>query len=72
VRFISLALALGFGFVLCSPVRSQAVPISTVIDFNSAPTGAYSSLVVGDFTFTWVGFGDQQQVSVVTAGNRPR
>lgn len=67
MRVVSLALAVAV--VLSSPVASQAAPISTVIDFNSASTGAFSSLVVGDFTFTWVGFGDQEQVSVVAAGN---
>lgn len=49
------------------PVASQAAPL--VIDFNSAPIGTFTNLVVGDFKFTWVGFGDQQQVRNVGAGN---
>jgi hypothetical protein len=69
VRFAPLALGLAVAVVLSLPVRSEAAPISTVIDFNSAPTGAFSTLVVGDFTFTWVGFGDHQQIGTIGSGN---
>lgn len=53
--------------LLAVPVASQAAPL--VIDFNSAPIGTFTNLVVGDFKFTWVGFGDQQQVRNIGAGN---
>jgi hypothetical protein len=67
LRFVSLAL--GLAVLVSVPLGAEAAPISTVIDFNTAPTGAFTSLVVGDFTFTWVGFGDQEQVSAIGAGN---
>ena len=69
MRSVSLALALAVAVMLLLPARSQAAPISTVIDFNSAPLGAFSSLVIGDFTFTWVGSGDQELVANMAAGN---
>jgi hypothetical protein len=70
VRIVSLAsLALALAGVAALPTQSQAAPINTVLDFNSAPAGTFASLVVGDFTFSWVGFGDQQQVSEISAGN---
>jgi hypothetical protein len=45
--------------LLAGPVVVNAMPVSTVIDFNSAPLGIFSSLTVGDFVFRWVGFDDQ-------------
>lgn len=54
MRIVSLAsLALTLGAVVALPTQSQAAPINTVLDFNSAPPGTFTSLVVGDFTFSW-------------------
>jgi hypothetical protein len=55
--------------LLAGPVVVNAMPVSTVIDFNSAPLGIFSSLIVGDFVFRWVGFGDQVEVVNIGEGN---
>jgi hypothetical protein len=74
MRVASFALALGV--VLSLPARSEAALIPTewliptaVIDFNSTPTGSFSTLIVGDFTFAWAGFADQQHVGAIVPGN---
>lgn len=75
MRFASIALALGVVFSL--PIRSEAALIPTewvttttaVIDFDSAPTGIFSSLIIGDFTFTWGGFSGRPRIGVIGTGN---
>lgn len=55
--------------LLAVPTTSMATPISLVIDFDDAPLGIFTNLVIGDFTFSWVGFGDRQMVATRGAGN---
>ena len=44
--------------LLIGPMSAQAV----VIDFDSAPLGTFDSLIVGDFVFRWVEYGDRMAV----------
>jgi hypothetical protein len=64
-RGLVLGLALA-----CVAGTSMAATVSSVIDFDSAPLGAFTSLTVGDFRFDWVGYGDQQFVRDLGGGNR--
>lgn len=55
--------------LLAGPVVVNAMPMSTVIDFNSAPLGTFSNLIVGDFVFNWIGIGDQMEVLGIGEGD---
>lgn len=63
-RFLS---ALALTTLLAVPVATQAAPLT--IDFNSATPGGFFSLIVGDYQFNYIGFGDLQEVQDLGGGN---
>lgn len=62
--FKGMALAMLVGGCLFGSAARAAM-----IDLNAAPTGSFTSLTLGDYELTWVGYGDQPEIVDVNGKN---